>query len=76
MGWSNSSTAKENLHRSPSESNPDMEWDLEGGVEYAEFTATPANLSTENVNPAGFISKLKNHSRNELVTKHLRTMKR
>ena len=36
-----------------------MEWDSEGGVEYAKFTTTLVNLPTEKVNPAGFISKLK-----------------
>ena len=56
---SSSGTVEENLHRSPSESNPDMEWDSEGGVEYAKFTTTLVNLPTEKVNPAGFISKLK-----------------
>ena len=39
-GGSNSSAMEENLHWSPSESNLDMEWDSEGGVEYAEFPAT------------------------------------
>ena len=39
-GGSNSGTMEENLHRSPFESNPDMEWDSEGGVEYAKFPAT------------------------------------